>query len=78
MGTAVGATLLAVREGLRCGLGGGCRGGGTGREIKGEDYQGGGGKVKGQFRPQRTHLHRFIQLAIFSDYKNFISLDSLV
>ena len=29
-------------------------------------------------RPQRTHLYRFIQLAIFSDYKNFIPLDSLV
>ena len=29
-------------------------------------------------RPQRTHLYRFIQLAIFSDYKKFISLDSLV
>ena len=30
------------------------------------------------FKPQRTHLYRFIQLAIFSDYKNFISVDSLV
>ena len=29
-------------------------------------------------RPQRTHLYRFIQLAIFSDYKNFIPLESLV
>ena len=29
-------------------------------------------------RPQRTHVYRFIQLAIFSDYKKFIPLDSLV
>ena len=29
------------------------------------------------FRPQRTHLYRFIQLAIFSHHKNFIPINSL-
>ena len=31
-----------------------------------------------QIRPQRTPLYCFILLAIFSDYKNFIPLDSLL
>ena len=33
--------------------------------------------MSSQHRPQRTHIFRFIQLAMFSNHGNFIPIDSL-